>query len=79
MRIEGEVVAAVAAIDAEAARKALDAVVVEYESLPVVTDLEAAIAEGSPLVHEGWATSPRVSRYSAARTSSVSGMSLLFS
>jgi CO/xanthine dehydrogenase Mo-binding subunit len=55
VRFEGEVVAAVAAIDADAAQKALDAVVVEYEPLPVVTDLEAAIADGSPLVHEGWA------------------------
>ena len=55
VRFEGEVVAAVAAIDAEAAQKALDAVVVEYKPLQVVTDLEEAIADGAPLVHEGWA------------------------
>ena len=55
VRFEGEVVVAVAAIDAKAAQRALDAVVVEYEPLPVVTDLEAALADESPLVHEGWA------------------------
>ena len=55
VRFEGEVIAAVAAVDAEAAQRALDAVVVDYEPLPVVTDLEAAIADGAPLVHEGWA------------------------
>ena len=55
VRFEGEVVAAVAAIDARTAERALDAVVVEYEPLPTVTDLEAAIAEGATLVHEGWA------------------------
>jgi carbon-monoxide dehydrogenase large subunit len=30
---------------------ALEAIEVEYESLPVVLDLEAALADGSPLVH----------------------------
>ena len=55
VRFEGEVVAAVAALDAETAQRALDAVVVEYEPLPPVTDLEAAIADGAPLVHEDWA------------------------
>ena len=55
VRFEGEVVAAVAAVDARTAEQALDAVVVEYEPLPTVTDLEAAIAEGATLVHEGWA------------------------
>ncbi len=55
VRFEGEVIAAVAAIDAEAAQQGLDAVVFEYEPLPAVTDLEAAIADGAQLVHEGWA------------------------
>jgi len=55
VRFEGEVIAAVAAVDAEAAQQALDAVIVEYEPLPVVTDLEEAIADGAQLVHEGWA------------------------
>ncbi len=54
VRYEGEVVAAVAAVDAATAQRAVDAIVVEYESLPIVGDLEASIAEGSPLVHEDW-------------------------
>lgn len=55
VRFEGEVIAAVAAVDSETAQLALDAVVVEYETLPALTDLEAAISEGAPLVHEDWA------------------------
>lgn len=51
VRFEGEVVAAVAAINADVAQSAVDAIVFEYEELPVVTDLEAAIADGTPLVH----------------------------
>lgn len=51
VRFEGEVVAAVAAITAEIAQQAVDAIVFEYDVLPVVSDLEAAIADGSPLVH----------------------------
>ncbi|NNC80035.1 MAG: xanthine dehydrogenase family protein molybdopterin-binding subunit, partial [Acidimicrobiales bacterium] len=55
VRYEGEVVAGVAAISEEIAQQALDAIAFEYEELPVVGDLEAAIQPGSPLVHEGWA------------------------
>jgi CO/xanthine dehydrogenase Mo-binding subunit len=55
VRYEGEVIAAVAATTAEIAQRAVDAIVVEYEPLPVVGDVEAALADESPLVHEGWA------------------------
>jgi len=51
VRHAGEVVAVVAARSAAAARDAADLVDVEYDDLPVVLDLEAALAEGSPLVH----------------------------
>ena len=54
VRFEGEVVAAVAAIDASTAQRALDAIVVEYEELPVVNDVEAAMLADAPLVHESW-------------------------
>ena len=54
VRFEGEILAAVAAIDEETAQRAVDAIVFEYEPLPVVTDLEAAIADDSVLVHEDW-------------------------
>jgi CO/xanthine dehydrogenase Mo-binding subunit len=55
VRFEGEVVAAVAATTAAIAQRAVDAIVVEYSPLPVVTDLEAALDSGSPLVHADWA------------------------
>jgi aerobic carbon-monoxide dehydrogenase large subunit len=51
VRHVGEPVAVVIARDRASAVDALDAVEVEYEALPVVLDLEAALAEGSPLVH----------------------------
>jgi len=54
VRFEGEIVAAVAAATLAQARAAVDAIVVHYEELPAITDLEAAMAPGSPLVHEGW-------------------------
>jgi CO/xanthine dehydrogenase Mo-binding subunit len=54
VRFEGEVVAAVAAIDARTAQRALGAIVVEYEELPVVNDVEAAMLADAPLVHENW-------------------------
>ena len=56
VRFEGEVVAAVAATTAAIAQQAVDAIVVEYEPLPVVTDLEAALAADAPLVHADWAS-----------------------
>lgn len=51
VRYAGEVVAAVAADDEEAAQEALDRVVVEYEELPGVFDVREALAPGAPLVH----------------------------
>ena len=54
VRFEGEIVAAVAAIDDVAAARALDAIVYEYEPLAVVNDIEAAMLSESPLVHEDW-------------------------
>ena len=55
VRFEGEVIAAVAATTAAIAQSAVDAIVVEFEPLPVITDLEAALAADSPLVHTDWA------------------------
>ena len=51
VRFEGEVVAAVAAIDDETAQRAIDAIEYVVEELAPVVDLEAAIADGAPLVH----------------------------
>ncbi len=54
IRFEGEIVAAVAATTQELAQAAVEAIVVRYEELDAITDLEAAIAPGAALVHEDW-------------------------
>jgi aerobic carbon-monoxide dehydrogenase large subunit len=51
VKFAGEIVAVVAARSGAEARDAVDLVQVEYEELPVVLDMEAALAEGAPLVH----------------------------
>ena len=51
VRHVGEPVAVVVARDRASAVDALEAIEVDYDPLPVVLDMEAALAEGSPLVH----------------------------
>lgn len=51
VRYVGDEVAAVAAIDLETAQEALSLIKVDYEELPPVLSIEAAMAEGAPLVH----------------------------
>ena len=48
---DGHAVAAVAAIDAETARKALKLIKVEYKVLPHVTDVDEAMQDDAPVVH----------------------------
>ncbi len=52
----GQGVAAVFGEDKYAVVDAAEDVFIEYESLPVVVDPEAALKEGSPLVHESFGT-----------------------
>lgn len=52
VRYVGDEVAAVAAVDADTALEALSLIEVEYEELPAVYEVEEAIAEGAPLIHE---------------------------
>ncbi|MGW4484188.1 xanthine dehydrogenase family protein molybdopterin-binding subunit [Amycolatopsis sp. NPDC004368] len=52
----GEGIAVVVARSAGEAHDALEAIEVEYDELPVVLDMEAALAEGAPLVHEDLGT-----------------------
>lgn len=52
VRYVGDEVAVVAAVDEETAREALKAIRVEYEEIPAVFDLEEAMREGAPRVHE---------------------------
>jgi len=49
---DGHAVAAVAALDAPTARKALKLIEVEYEILPHVTDVDEAVKPSAPLVHD---------------------------
>ena len=52
VRCVGDEVAAVAAIDPDIAEEALHLIRVEYEELPAVYDVDAALAEGAPLIHD---------------------------
>lgn len=51
VRHRGDPVAAVAAIDAETAERALALIRVDYEALPLIDSPQAALAEGAALVH----------------------------
>jgi xanthine dehydrogenase D subunit/xanthine dehydrogenase C subunit len=53
VRYIGDAVAAVAAIDAETAARALDLIEIAYEPLPLVDDPAAALRDGAPWVHAG--------------------------
>jgi carbon-monoxide dehydrogenase large subunit len=48
----GDVVAVVVATDRYVAQDALEYIEVDYDPLPVVVDMEEALKEGAPLVHE---------------------------
>ena len=53
VRYVGEMVAAVVATDRYIARDARELIQVNYKPLPAVTDMEQALAENAPLLHEG--------------------------
>jgi 4-hydroxybenzoyl-CoA reductase alpha subunit len=52
VRFVGDPVAAVAAVDEDAAFEALDAIEVEYEALPPIASIEDAVATTSPRIHD---------------------------
>jgi aerobic carbon-monoxide dehydrogenase large subunit len=52
VRYQGEIVAVVVADSREHAADAIEAVDVDYDELPVVTDMQEALKEGSPVIHE---------------------------
>ncbi len=52
VRYVGDEIAAVAAVDPETARAAVDRIVVKYEVLPPVLSLDQALAPGAALVHD---------------------------
>jgi carbon-monoxide dehydrogenase large subunit len=53
VRHVGDVVAVVLATDKSSAYDALEAIEVDYDTLPAVVDMEAALKPGSAAVHEG--------------------------
>jgi CO/xanthine dehydrogenase Mo-binding subunit len=52
VRYVGDEVAAVAAVDEETARQAVQLIEVDWEELPAVLSIDEALAEGAPLVHD---------------------------
>src|ERR1700730_6899651 len=56
VRFMGEAIAVVVAESKEIARDAADRVVVDYEALPVIIDLDEAAKDGAQLVHESLGT-----------------------
>ncbi|MDQ4117765.1 MAG: molybdopterin-dependent oxidoreductase [Actinomycetota bacterium] len=54
VRWVGQAVAAVVAVDRYVAEDALELIDVEYDPLPVVPDLDAALAPGAPKLYEDW-------------------------
>jgi CO/xanthine dehydrogenase Mo-binding subunit len=56
VRYVGEPVAMVAALDERTAENAIDAIIVDYEPLPFVTDAEEAMADEAPLLHDNMET-----------------------
>lgn len=56
VRYVGEPVAMVAAVDERTAEDAVDAIMVDYEPLPFVTDAEEAMADDAPLLHDNMET-----------------------
>ncbi len=52
VRYVGEAVAILAAVDLETARRAAEKIVVDYDVLPAVTDMEQALHPDAPTVHD---------------------------
>lgn len=52
VRHVGDQIAAVAAVDEQTAKEALELIKVEYEELPAVFDPVDALAEGAPVIHD---------------------------
>ncbi len=65
VRFVGEPVVAVAAETELQAQMAADRVIVEYEDLPAVFDMEEALAPGAPLVHEQPSSYRRIAKCQA--------------
>ena len=74
VRTIADVIAAVAAVDDETARRAVELIEVAYEDLPGAFTLETALAPGAPMVHPGKAEYPGaqwLTRYRVAEPGNV--------
>jgi len=67
VRYKGDEIAAVAAVDEDAAAEALDRIVVEYEDLPAVFDPEEAVKKGAPQLHDDSPNNIGMTGYAAGR------------
>src|SRR6266700_2185564 len=56
VRFMGEAIAVVVAESEELARDAAASVIVDYDALPIVVDLDQAATDGAPLVHDSLGT-----------------------
>ena len=77
VRYVGEPVAAAAALDEETAAEALDLIDVEYEILPAVLDVDAALLPDAPILHPGKRLLGSTRRDIVARQDEVAGTNLI--
>jgi CO/xanthine dehydrogenase Mo-binding subunit len=77
-RYVGDPVAAVAAPDPVAAERLARAVEIEWDDLPAVTDLDAALADGAPTVHDVLAVAARPGAWTGMRPLAGSNVSHRF-
>jgi CO/xanthine dehydrogenase Mo-binding subunit len=67
VRFEGEIIAAVAAMNDEIANLAVSLIEVDYEQLPAISDFVASMDPDSALIHEDWETDGRADELGSNR------------
>ena len=77
VRFEGEPIALVVADTLHEARNALEAIVLEIEPTATVADVEAALAEGAPLVHPDWESYQAAAPGDLRRSGNVAGETIV--
>ncbi len=67
VRFEGEIIAAVAAMNDEIATLAVSLIEVDYEPLPAISDFVASMDPSSALIHEDWESDGRADELGSNR------------
>jgi CO/xanthine dehydrogenase Mo-binding subunit len=67
VRFEGEIIAAVAAMNDDIAKLAVSLIEVDYEPLPAISDFVASMDPSSALIHEDWETDGRADELGSNR------------